>query len=116
MVQTRREHSRDYTLRDPVPINGRRPPIFGYDDLPFGKRIIGTTVEMRFLGLCSIHQLFEKIAVRIEVNAATVRRVLGVEQAISIVMFLLNRLVRRLMAPHSTNRDEDKILCASFIN
>lgn len=43
---------------------------------------------MRFLGLCSVHQLLEKVTVGVEVNAASVRGVLGVEQVVSIVMFL----------------------------
>jgi hypothetical protein len=76
--------------------------MFEKDDLLLGERIIGPTVKVGFLSFRSLHELLEKVAIRVEVYAASVRSVLGIKQAISVMVFLWRALawkIRTLM-PH----------------
>ena len=62
--------------------------LFRKGDPPLRERIIGPTVKVGFLCFRSLHQLPEEVAVGVKVNATSVRRVLGIKQAIPIMMFL----------------------------
>lgn len=75
-------------MKYPIPIRRLSQLVFEEDDLPLGERIVGPTVKVGFLSFRSVHELLEKIAIRVEVNTTSVRRVLCIKQAISIVMFL----------------------------
>lgn len=58
------------------------------DDLPLGNRIVCPTVKVGFLSFRSVHELLEEVLVGVEVHATSMRRVLGIKQVVSIVMFL----------------------------
>jgi len=47
--------------------------------VPFGKRVICSTMEVRIIGFGGIHQLFDKVTIRVQVYTASMRGILGVE-------------------------------------
>lgn len=63
-------------------------PMFKKDDLPLRERIVGPTMKVRFLCFRSLHKLLDEVTIWVEVDTASMRRILGIKQGIPVVMFL----------------------------